>query len=126
MFKIVQSIYDQGGRYFWIHNTGPLGCLAYVLERVPVKASEVDHVGCASPINEVAQYFNRKLKDVVGHLRKKLPHASFTYVDVYSVKYDLIHHATKYGTSTPFLFHLFSFIFIFYFGIVCVLRWTTI
>ncbi|XP_057530283.1 GDSL esterase/lipase At3g26430-like [Amaranthus tricolor] len=98
---VIMSIYDQGGRYFWIHNTGPLGCLAYVLERVPVKASEVDHVGCASPINEVAQYFNRKLKDVVGHLRKKLPHASFTYVDVYSVKYDLIHHATKYGFEYP-------------------------
>ncbi|KAH9625359.1 hypothetical protein KSS87_015188 [Heliosperma pusillum] len=94
---VIKNIYDQGGKYFWIHNTGPIGCLPYVMERLPIKTSQVDKVGCASPFNELAQYFNKKLKEIVVLLRKELPHATFTYVDVYSVKYDLLSHATKYG-----------------------------
>lgn len=92
-----QNIYEQGGRYFWIHNTGPIGCLPYVIDRLPIKASQVDKVGCANPFNDLARYFNRKLKEVVVLLRKELPHAALTYVDVYSVKYELISHARMHG-----------------------------
>lgn len=74
-----------------------MGCLAYVIVRLPVKASQVDRVGCSGPFNELAQYFNLKLKETVAQLRKELHHAVITYVDVYSVKYDLIANATKYG-----------------------------
>uniref|UniRef100_A0A2P2K9T8 Alpha-L-fucosidase 3-like n=2 Tax=Rhizophora mucronata TaxID=61149 RepID=A0A2P2K9T8_RHIMU len=94
---IVTWVYGQGGRSFWIHNTGPVGCLAYVLDRIPVLAAEVDRAGCATPFNEVAELFNRQLKDVVVQLRKELPEAALTYVDVYSLKYNLITHARKYG-----------------------------
>ncbi|KAI9386598.1 hypothetical protein POPTR_010G047900v4 [Populus trichocarpa] len=95
--NIVSYIYGQGGRNFWIHNTGPFGCLAYVLERIPISAAEVDKSGCGTPFNEVAQYFNRGLKKVVFQLRKELPLAAITYVDVYSVKYKLISQARKHG-----------------------------
>lgn len=63
----------------------------------PVKAHEVDKAGCAKPYNEVAQFFNRELKEAVVQLRKKLHSASITYVDVYSVKYSLISQAKKHG-----------------------------
>ncbi|KNA25713.1 hypothetical protein SOVF_003340 [Spinacia oleracea] len=98
---VVKDIYEQGGRYFWIHNTGPVGCLPYVMDRVLITAGQVDKVGCGSPFNKVAQFFNQKLKEVVVYLRKKLAHAVITYVDVYSVKYDLISHATKHGFEHP-------------------------
>ncbi|XP_074274392.1 GDSL esterase/lipase At3g26430-like [Silene latifolia] len=98
---VIKNIYDQGGRYFWIHNTGPVGCLPYVMERLPIKASQVDKIGCANPFNDLAQFFNKKLKESVVLLRKELPHAAFTYVDVYSVKYDLLSHARKYGFGNP-------------------------
>lgn len=98
---VIKDIYDQGGRYFWIHNTGPVGCLPYVMDRLPIPAGQVDKVGCASPFNQVAQFFNQKLKEVVVHLRKKLAHAALTYVDIYSVKYDLISNATKHGFEHP-------------------------
>ena len=39
--------------------------------------------------NDVAQYFNHKLKEAIVQLRKDLPSVAFTYVDVYSVKYSL-------------------------------------
>lgn len=96
---IGQDIYDQGGRSFWIHNTGPVGCLPYVMDRVPITAGQVDKYGCADPFNEVAKYFNLKLKEMVQKLRQELPEAAITYVDVYSVKYTLITKAKKFGKS---------------------------
>lgn len=63
----------------------------------PVKPSLVDKAGCAIPYNEVAKFFNRGLKEVVVQLRKELPLAAITYVDVYSVKYSLISQAKKHG-----------------------------
>lgn len=93
-----QYIYGQGGRSFWIHNTGPVGCLPYILDRLKITASQVDKAGCATPFNNVAKYFNHKLKQVVVQLRKDLPLAAITYVDVYSVKYSLISQAKKHGT----------------------------
>lgn len=92
-----QSVYGQGGRRFWIHNTGPVGCLPYVLDRIPVSPSQIDKAGCAAPFNEVAQSFNRGLKKAVKQLRKDLPLAALTYVDVYSLKYTLFSQGRKYG-----------------------------
>ncbi|KAL3501118.1 hypothetical protein ACH5RR_035567 [Cinchona calisaya] len=97
----IKHIHDQGGRSFWIHNTGPVGCLPYVMDRLLVTAAQVDEAGCAAPFNEVAKYFNWKLKEAVYQLRKELPKAALTYVDVYSIKYDLIRHAKKYGFEHP-------------------------
>ncbi|KAI0516076.1 hypothetical protein KFK09_008748 [Dendrobium nobile] len=99
----IKTIYWQGGRYFWIHNTGPFGCLPYVLDRLTLKASEVDHNGCGIPFNGVAQLFNSMLNDTVIQLRKELPLASFTYVDIYSNKYGLISHAREYGFEHPLM-----------------------
>lgn len=92
-----QNIYDVGGRSFWIHNTGPVGCLPYVIDRIPMKASEFDKVGCADPFNDMAKYFNLRLKEAVVELRNKLPSAALTYVDIYSAKYELISNAKKHG-----------------------------
>ncbi|XP_020599287.1 GDSL esterase/lipase At3g26430 [Phalaenopsis equestris] len=99
----IKSIYWQGGRYFWIHNTGPFGCLPYVLDRLTLRAPEVDDKGCGVPFNEVAQLFNSMLNDTVIQLRKDLPLASFTYVDIYSNKYRLISYAKKYGFEHPLM-----------------------
>lgn len=99
--NIVKNVYGQGGRSFWIHNTGPVGCLPYIMDRLIIRASEVDSVGCANPFNLVAQLFNSKLKEAVVQLRKDLPTTAITYVDVYSVKYELIKHAKKHGFEQP-------------------------
>ncbi|KAH9757008.1 GDSL esterase/lipase [Citrus sinensis] len=94
----VKSIYNLGARSFWIHNTGPIGCLPYILANFP---SAKDSAGCAKPYNEVAKNFNLKLKEAVVQLRKDFPSAAFTYVDVYSVKYSLFRTPKRYGFELP-------------------------
>ncbi|XP_038989550.1 GDSL esterase/lipase ACHE-like [Phoenix dactylifera] len=99
--SVIKSIYEEGGRSFWIHNTGPLGCLSYVLLRMPLTAEQLDSAGCAIPYNQLAQQFNRMLNETVIQLRKDLPLAAIALVDIYSVKYKLISEATKYGFEQP-------------------------
>lgn len=91
----MKSIYKLGARSFWIHNTGPIGCLPYILTSFP--SAKRDKYGCIKSFDEVAQYFNLKLKEATVQLRKDLPLAAITYVDIYSVKYSLISNPKKYG-----------------------------
>ncbi|KAK7385182.1 hypothetical protein VNO78_30895 [Psophocarpus tetragonolobus] len=58
--KNIKDIYDLGARSFWIYNTGPIGYLPYILANF--LSAERDAYGCAKPYNDVAQYFNHKLK----------------------------------------------------------------
>ena len=91
----MQNIYNLGARSFWIHNTGPIGCLPYILANFP--SAQRDSYGCAKSYNDVAQYFNHNLKEARVQLRKELPLAAITYVDVYSVKYSLFTKPKEYG-----------------------------
>ncbi|KAH1256034.1 Esterase [Glycine max] len=50
---------------------------------------------------KLPKFFNSKLKEVVVQLRKELPLAAITYVDVYSVKYSLISQPKKHGFEEP-------------------------
>ena len=84
-----------GARSFWIHNTGPIGCLPLIL--ATFLSAQRDSYGCAKPHNDVAQYFNHKLKEAIVQLRKDLPLAAITYVDIYSVKYSLYSKPKEYG-----------------------------
>ncbi|XP_023889376.2 esterase [Quercus suber] len=95
----VKNIYNLGARSFWIHNTGPIGWLPYILATFP--SAQRDSYGCAKSYNDVAQYFNHNLKETIVQLRKDLPLAAITYVDVYSVKYSLFTKPKEYGFELP-------------------------
>ncbi|KAF7015066.1 unnamed protein product [Triticum aestivum] len=101
--SIIQNVHGFGGRNFWIHSTGPIGCLPYALIRRPDIAAVKDKVGCSVTYNKVAQLFNQRLKETVARLRKTYPDAAFTYVDVYAAKYKLISQASKLGFDDPLL-----------------------
>lgn len=94
---LFQQLYQQGAKIFWIHNTGPIGCLPFFVINYPPKPDNVDQTGCIMSYNEVAQEFNRQLKDMVSQLRSKLGDALLTYVDIYSAKYSLISEAKIHG-----------------------------
>lgn len=97
-----QHLYQlQGARTFWIHNTGPIGCLPFTLLFVnnnPLPGF-LDQYGCVKVQNDMAVEFNKQLKDKVIQLRTQLPHAVLTYVDVYSAKITLISNAKNQGTT---------------------------
>ncbi|QCD99519.1 esterase-like [Vigna unguiculata] len=95
----IKNIYNLGARSFWIHNTGPIGCLPLILTNF--ESAERDMYGCAKAYNEVANSFNQNLKKALAHLRKDLPTAAITYVDIYSVKYSLFRDPKKYGFELP-------------------------
>lgn len=95
----MQRIYEEGGRSFWIHNTGPLGCLSYALLRTSPTEQQLDSAGCSVLYNGLARQFNRMLDETVIQLRKDLPLAAITLVDVYSAKYKLISQGTRNGKT---------------------------
>ncbi|KDO82204.1 hypothetical protein CISIN_1g032036mg [Citrus sinensis] len=66
-------------------------------------AAQIDDHGCATPFNDVARFFNSRLKAAVVQLRKDLPLAAMTYVDIFSVKHSLITQAKKLGFENPLL-----------------------
>ncbi|KAL0351058.1 UNVERIFIED_CONTAM: GDSL esterase/lipase [Sesamum radiatum] len=100
----VTRLYQHGARAFWIHNTGPIGCLPAAMFYVskPNKPGFFDKHGCIRSHNAIALEFNRQLKARVNTLRAELPHAALTYVDIYSAKYHLISNTKIYGFRDPF------------------------
>uniref|UniRef100_A0A1J3F219 GDSL esterase/lipase n=1 Tax=Noccaea caerulescens TaxID=107243 RepID=A0A1J3F219_NOCCA len=96
----LKLLYKEGARFFSIHNTGPTGCLPYILKAFPAIPRNRD--GCLKPLNNVAIEFNKQLKTKISELNKELPSSLFTYVDVYSAKYHLIVRAKNHGFVDPF------------------------
>ncbi|KNA19198.1 hypothetical protein SOVF_063820 [Spinacia oleracea] len=101
--KAVKGLYDQGGRKFWIHNTGPLGCLPQKLWLVQHKEGDLDTSKCISSYNSAAQLFNTALLHLCQAMKSELPDATIVHVDIYSIKYDLISNGMKYGFSSPLM-----------------------
>ncbi|KAG8384885.1 hypothetical protein BUALT_Bualt04G0164800 [Buddleja alternifolia] len=99
----IQVLYQRGGRTFWIHNTGPIGCLPVATVKVkdPVPGYLDEH-GCVKSQNDVAVEFNKQLKDEIVKLRSELSEAAIIYVDMYSVKYELITNGKNQGFENPF------------------------
>ncbi|XP_042496035.1 GDSL esterase/lipase At5g14450-like [Macadamia integrifolia] len=98
----VQQLYQQGARTFWVHNTGPIGCLpTFMFYLGTPKPGVLDQHGCLKSHNDMAEEFNRQLKDRVIKLRKQLPRAALTYVDIYTAKSKLISNASDQGFVAP-------------------------
>ncbi|XP_022946014.1 GDSL esterase/lipase At1g09390-like [Cucurbita moschata] len=97
----VKGLYGQGGRKFWIHNTGPLGCLPQKLSSFHTK--DLDRYGCISSYNNLATLFNKALSHLCQELRYELKDASIVYVDIYTIKYDLIANSSVHGFFDPLM-----------------------
>ncbi|KAI3843068.1 hypothetical protein MKX03_018323 [Papaver bracteatum] len=97
----VQQLYSEGARVFWVHNTGPFGCLPNSNSWYAKKPGVLDKNGCVITLNELAQEFNKQLKSKLIQLKANLAGASFTYVDAYTAKYNLINTAKAQGFVDP-------------------------
>lgn len=97
---ILEYIYQHGGIYFWVHNTGPLGCLPQKLAGTASNAGNFDDHGCLKFLSDAAKAFNKQLHTLCEEHRSQMGRAIIVYVDIYAIKYDLIANSAKYGTST--------------------------
>ncbi|XP_033146970.1 GDSL esterase/lipase At3g05180 isoform X1 [Brassica rapa] len=94
----INRLYWEGGaRNFWIHNTGPIGCLAQMVSIFGKEKSKVDEFGCVIGHNEAAKLFNLQLQGLVRNFTQQYRDANFTYLDIFSIKSDLIQNHSKYG-----------------------------
>ncbi|XP_047322551.1 GDSL esterase/lipase At3g27950-like [Impatiens glandulifera] len=94
---VIQTLYQEGARTFWIHNTGPIGCLPIMVKNNPPRHRNADKNGCIVSYNKVAKDFNIQLHDKISRLRTQMQDALIVYVDMYSAKYSIIDQAKKLG-----------------------------
>ncbi|GFP81832.1 GDSL esterase/lipase at1g09390 [Phtheirospermum japonicum] len=100
----MRTIYLAGGRSFVVQNTGPLGCLPRELAtRRKLPRGDYDQYGCIKSLNDAAKAFNVKLNALCEELRSQMQNSTIVYVDVYSIKYDLIANSTSYGFKNPLM-----------------------
>ncbi|CAK9138523.1 unnamed protein product [Ilex paraguariensis] len=99
----IQAVYSQGGRKFWVHNSGPLGCLPQKISLVQKTSKDLDPYGCLSSYNAAAKLFNEGLRHLCQELRTALRDATVVYVDIYAIKYDFIVNSSKYDFSSPLM-----------------------
>ncbi|KAI0510458.1 hypothetical protein KFK09_011060 [Dendrobium nobile] len=97
----VKKLYDQGARNFWIHNTGPLGCLAQNVAQFGKDPSKLDEYGCVSSHNRAAKLFNLQLHALCTKLQAQFVDANVTYIDIFTIKSDLIANYSRYGFEHP-------------------------
>ncbi|KAI3882907.1 hypothetical protein MKW92_000414 [Papaver armeniacum] len=93
----VQNLYKTGAKKFWIHNTGPLGCVPRELARHPHNNTDLDAIGCYKVHNDVSIAFNKGLKALCEELRSTFIDATIVYVDIYRIKFDLFARYKRYG-----------------------------
>lgn len=103
VFLLFQKLYEQGARKFWIHNTGPLGCLPQNVAFFGKDRSQLDELRCVAKHNRVAKLFNLQLHALCTKLRGEFAGASITYVDIYTIKYSLIANYSRYGMQPNYL-----------------------
>ncbi|KAJ6848539.1 GDSL esterase/lipase-like [Iris pallida] len=101
--EAIETLYDNGGRNFWVHGTGPLGCLPQRLTLRRAAKGDLDTNGCVVSYNSAAKEFNLRLSDLCAEMGSELKDATVVYTDVYSIKYDLIANHTRYGFKSPLL-----------------------
>ncbi|KAK4282830.1 hypothetical protein QN277_014158 [Acacia crassicarpa] len=99
----IRRLYDQGARYFWIHNTGPLGCLPQNIAKFGTDLSKLDELGCVAAHNQAAKTFNLQLHALCQKLQGQYTDANITFVDIFTIKSNLIANYSKYGFEQPLM-----------------------
>lgn len=98
----VQKLYDAGARFFWIHNTGPVGCLPQNIAKFGTDPSKLDTLGCVAGHNQAAQLFNLQLHALCKKLQGQYADSNVTYVDIYTIKSNLLSNYSRYGEFLNF------------------------
>ncbi|EES00696.1 GDSL esterase/lipase At1g09390 [Sorghum bicolor] len=99
----IETLYSHGARKFWIHGTGALGCLPQKLAIPRDDDTDLDAHGCLNTYNAAAKRFNALLSDACAQLRRRMVDAALVFVDMYTIKYDLVANHTMHGIEKPLM-----------------------
>ncbi|GER35713.1 GDSL esterase/lipase [Striga asiatica] len=99
----IQKLYDQGARNFWIHNTGPLGCLPQNIAKFGNDPSKLDELGCVFNHNQAARLLNLQLHALTKKLQGQYQDANIVHVDIFTIKSNLIANYSRYGFEQPLM-----------------------
>ncbi|XP_024015756.1 GDSL esterase/lipase At1g54790 isoform X2 [Eutrema salsugineum] len=99
----LKRLYEEGGRNFWIHNTGPLGCLAQNIAKFGTDSTKLDEFGCVSSHNQAAKLFNLQLHALSNKFQAQFPDSDVTYFDIFSIKSNLIANYSRFGFENPIM-----------------------
>ncbi|KAL8528598.1 hypothetical protein ACS0TY_006150 [Phlomoides rotata] len=102
-FCSMKKLYGEGARYFWIHNTGPLGCLTQNIVKFGSDPSKLDELGCVSSHNQASRIFNLQLHALCKKFQGQYQDANFTHVDIFTIKSNLIANYSRYGFEQPLM-----------------------
>ncbi|KAF8661721.1 hypothetical protein HU200_056671 [Digitaria exilis] len=101
--EAIMTLYYNGAKNFWVHGTGPLGCLPQKLAAPRADDSDLDYSGCLKTLNNGAYEFNNQLCAACDELRSQLRGVTIVYTDVLLIKYDLIANHSTYGFDEPLM-----------------------
>ncbi|KAL6850080.1 hypothetical protein ACP4OV_020707 [Aristida adscensionis] len=99
----IEALYSHGGRKFWIHGTGALGCLPQKLAIPRDDDTGLDAHGCLKTYNAAARRFNALLRGACETLRNRMVDAAIVFVDVFAAKYDLVANHSAHGIERPLM-----------------------
>lgn len=100
----IVTLFYNGAKNFWVHGTGPLGCLPQKLaEARNDDDGDLDDSGCLRTLNNASYEFNDQLCSVCHKLTSQLKGATIVYTDILPIKYDLIANHSGYGFEEPLM-----------------------
>nr|CAD1833210.1 unnamed protein product [Ananas comosus var. bracteatus] len=85
-------LYLLDARKIVVANVGPIGCIPFMRDTNPSAGNN-----CVDLPNQLVQYFNKRLKDLISELSSNLEGSLFLYADVYRIVTDIIENYRDYG-----------------------------
>ncbi|KAL5227206.1 hypothetical protein ABZP36_015471 [Zizania latifolia] len=99
----ILNLYYNGAKNFWVHGTGPLGCLPQKLAVPRANDGDLDSSGCLKTLNTCSYEFNSQLSSICDQLSSRLKGSTIVYIDILSIKYELIANHSSYGFEEPLM-----------------------
>uniref|UniRef100_A0A803KPB0 Uncharacterized protein n=1 Tax=Chenopodium quinoa TaxID=63459 RepID=A0A803KPB0_CHEQI len=111
MFDIGQN--DLAGAFYSKSFDQILASIPYILQefeagmmniaKFGTDQSKLDVLGCVSAHNQAAQLFNLQLHALSKKVQGQYPDTNVTYVDIYSIKINLLSNYSRYGFEQPIM-----------------------
>ncbi|KAI5065249.1 hypothetical protein GOP47_0019944 [Adiantum capillus-veneris] len=95
--EVVQELYAEGARRFFIKNVPPVGCNPATLTILASPYVEYDMLGCIRSVNTLVQNYGYLLLNAINTLRLWQPDGLFIYGDYFGLIYNMLQRHSNFG-----------------------------